>query len=189
MALKLKTKCHLDQTMCKTWSMTGHQRPLPSSTERQPEIPPIIRDIHLWGRVCAHRSARYCQQFHTPSGFPQSHVAMRVTLHSGRNSQLRYPPGTAPHPLHNPPPPPTILLGLLQKIPWPPGHHTTQNNRTHQHFHLHPRASSDTAAAAVRPLTGTDRVLKVLRRYSWHTLFPLQWYEHRRSQTWIRVPA
>lgn len=45
----------------------------------------------------------YCQQFHTPSGFPQSHVAMRVTLHSGRNSQLKYPPGTAPHPLHNPP--------------------------------------------------------------------------------------
>lgn len=110
MALKLKTKCHLDQTMCKTWSMTGHQRPLPSSTERQPEIPPIIRDIHLWGRVCAHRSARYCQQFHTPSGFPQSHVAMRVTLHSGRNSQLRYPPGTAPHPLHNPPPQQSCLV-------------------------------------------------------------------------------
>ncbi len=30
---------------------------------------------------------------------------------------------------------------------------------------------------------------KVLRRYSWHTPFPLQWYEHRRSQTWIRVPG
>lgn len=82
--------------------------------------------------------------------------------------------------------PPKILPGLLQIFPGPPGHHTTQNNRTHQHFHLHPRASSDTAAAAVRPLTGTDRVLK--SRYSWHTPFPLQWYEHRRSQTWMRVP-
>lgn len=89
---------------------------------------------------------------------------------------------------HGPTPttPPKILPGLLQIVPGPPGHHTTQNNRTHQHFHLHPRASSDTAAAAVRPLTGTDRVLK--SRYSWHTPFPLQWYEHRRSQTWMRVP-
>lgn len=91
-----------------------------------------------------------------PPGFPQRHVAMRVTLHSGRNSQLRSPLGTAPHA----PQPPNYLAWSPPKIPWPPGHHTTQNNRTHQHFHLHPRASSDTAAAAVRPLTGTDRVLK-----------------------------
>lgn len=83
---------------------------------------------------------------------------MRVTLHSGRISQLRSPLAATP-----PPPsstPPNNLAWSPPKILWPPGHHTTQNNRTHQHFHLHPRASSDTAAAAVRPLTGTDRVLK-----------------------------
>lgn len=57
---------------------------------------------------------------------------------------------------HNPSPPLTILPGLLQKFLCPPGHRTAQNNRTHQHFHLHPWASSDTAAAAVRPLAGTD---------------------------------
>lgn len=60
-----------------------------------------------------------------------------------------------PQPPH-PSPPHThskkISLGLLRIFPLPPGHHKTQNNRTHQHFHLHPWASSDTAAAAVRPL-------------------------------------
>lgn len=120
-----------------------HQQPFPSN-QIQPEIQPVTRD------VC--RSARCCQQFHTPSGFPQHHVARRVTLHSGRNSQLRSPLGTAPYR-----PRFTILPGLLQIFPRP-RQRAAQNNRTHQHFHLHPRASSDTAAAAVRALAG--RLLK-----------------------------
>lgn len=138
--------------------MTGHQQPFTVKHKRQPEIPPNIRDRAARPIFVLMSVPWYCQQFHTPSGFPQRHVAMRVTLHSGRNSRLRSPSGHRPHP---PTTNPNNLAWSPPKIPCPPsGHHTTQNNRTHQHFHLHPRASSDTAAAAVRPLTGTDRVLK-----------------------------
>lgn len=137
-------------------SMTGHQQPFPSSTkdgQKYRQSSETESTSNLCAHVCAHHSVWQYQQFHTPSGFPQCHVAMRVTLHSGRNTQLRSTPGTAP-------PPPKNLAQSPPKIPWPPGHRTTQNNRTHQHFHLHPQASSGTAAAAVRPLTGTDRLLK-----------------------------
>lgn len=152
LALKLKTKCHLDQANLKHASSSlslGVQKRARNTANHQ---------RHPSLSSCLYPSLRLVLSAipHPPPGFPQRHVAMRVTLHSGRNSQLRSPLGTAPHA----PQPPNYLAWSPPKIPWPPGHHTTQNNRTHQHFHLHPRASSDTAAAAVRPLTGTDRVLK-----------------------------
>lgn len=146
-------KCSLDQTLHKTLIVTGYQQPLPScmkGSQKYCQSSEIESASNLCAHVCARRSAWYCQQFRTPSGFPQRHVATRVTLHSGRNSPM------IPLWAQTPTSPLTILPGLLQKLLCPPGHCTAQNNRTHQHFHLHPWASSDTAAAAVRPLAGTD---------------------------------
>lgn len=153
MALKLNTKCSLDQTMCKTLSMTGHQQHLPSSTKgsqkyRQSSETSIsvLMSVPIAQPVTVSNST-----------LPQdSHRAMwQWGSHCILGETLSLDPLWARPRLHTTP---TILPGL-PKMPWPPGHHTTQNNRSHQHFHLRPRASSDTAAA-VRPLTGTDRVMK-----------------------------
>ncbi len=135
--------------------MTGHQQHIPSRTKD-------IRKYHqssetsIFELVSVPIAQPGTVSIFTP---PQdSHGAMwQWGSHCILGETLSYDPLRAhPYP-HNPP---TILPARLQKILWPPGHHTAQNNRTHQHFHLHPRASSDTAAAAVRPLTGTDRVPK-----------------------------
>lgn len=151
-----------DQKTFQTQSGTGHRRPLPSSTKDSQKYCQSSETSILELVSGAVARPVTVSNFHTPSGFPKRHVATRVTLHSGRNSQLRSPQGTAPalatlpdnlarSPPNTPPSP---------SLPQPPGHRAAQNNRTHQHFHLRPRASSDTAAAAVGPLRGTDRVLK-----------------------------
>lgn len=139
----------------KTRCMTGHQQPLPPRTKRQARNTDNHQRQGATSSLCAHRSAWYCQQFRTPLRIPIKPCGNEGHIAFWEKRSAKIPSGHARHP-----PPPTILPGLLQKFLGPPGHHTTQNNRTHQHFHLHPRASSDTAAAAVRPLAGTDRVLK-----------------------------
>lgn len=149
--------------MFQTQSVTGHRQPLPSSTKDSQKYCQSSETSILELVSGAVARPVTVSNFHTPSGFPKRHVATTVTLHSGRNSRLRSPQGTAPalatlpgnltrSPPNIPPPPPPPSQ--------PRGHRAAQNNRTHQHFHLRPRASSDTAAAAVGPLRGTDRVLK-----------------------------
>lgn len=59
--------------------------------QQQPEIPPIIRDL------CGHRSAPYCQHFHTPAGFPQptGHIVfwekLSTKIPSGHDPTTQHP--------------------------------------------------------------------------------------------------
>lgn len=136
--------------MGKTTSMTVHQQPLPS------DILPIIRHREhvqsLCSCLCPSLSLVLSAIPH-PLRIPTAPFGNEGHIAFWEKLSAKISPGHGPTPTNN-------LAQSPPKIPWPLGHHTTQNNRTHQHFHLHPRASSDTAAAAVRPLTGTDRVLK-----------------------------
>lgn len=105
--------------------------------------------------------------------------------HCSRGETLNQNPLWArPHP-HNPP---TILPGLLEIFlglqgtiqPKITGHISTficipgQAQTLQQQLFDHSQAQIE--------------FWKVWSRYSWHAAFTLEWYEHRRSQTRIRVP-
>lgn len=85
-----------DQKMFQTRSVTGHRRPLPSSTKDSQKYCQSSETSILELVSGAVARPVTVSNFHTPSGFPKRHVATRVTLHSGRNSRLRSPQGTAP---------------------------------------------------------------------------------------------
>lgn len=134
--------------MGKTTNMTVHQQPLP------PDLLPIIKDREHVQSLCS----CLCPSLNLvlsailrPLRIPTAPCGNEGHIAFWEKHAAMIPFG---------PSPPDNLAQSPPKISWPLGHRATQNNRTHQHFHLHPRASSDTAAAAVRPLTGTDRVLK-----------------------------
>lgn len=82
--------------MFQTQSVTGHRQPLPSSTKDSQKYCQSSETSILELVSGAVARPVTVSNFHTPSGFPKRHVATTVTLHSGRNSRLRSPQGTAP---------------------------------------------------------------------------------------------
>lgn len=97
----------------------------------------------------------------------------------------KIPSGHGPTPTTTP----TILPGLLQKFLGLQG--TTQPKITGHisTFICIPEQAQTLQQQLFDHSQAQIEFWKVPRRYSWHTPFPLQWYERRRSQTWIRVPG
>lgn len=86
------------QNKCKTCQKNDRPSAArPFKYKRQPEIPPTIRDIHLWACVCGHRSAGCCQQFHRIPTAPcgsEGHIAF------WENLTVKIPSGHSPNPHH-----------------------------------------------------------------------------------------
>lgn len=117
--------------MFQTQSVTGQRRPLPSSTkdsQKYCQSSETSISERVSGAVARPVTV---SNFHIPPGFPKRHVATTVTLHSGRNSRLRSPQGTAPAlatlpdnlarsppniPPHPRPPPPSLQGTAQPKI-------------------------------------------------------------------------
>lgn len=166
----------------------------------RPKIGQAISSASLWGQHTDRNTTNHLRQrsrsicvlvsvpitlsaIPQPSWFLQCHVTIRVTLHCWKTlSKNSFWAQDHLSPL-------TILPGPLQRLSDP--HGSTEPEITgHISTSIWIPEQAQTLLQQLLDLSETQiEFWKVLRRCSWHTLFHLQWYEHRRSQTRIRVPG